>query len=377
MNPRRARILFFTPYDICNVDSGGARRSALFHDILTERCEVEVVAHTRSFAPPPNFGATHHVPLRSWWRRIHDPHVVRVLDERFAVFKPDLAWIESFYSAPMVARAAHRYRVPVLYNSQNVESERFRAWSPLHRILVRAYESHCLKVADVTAFVSETDRALAAELYGFPESRAVVFRNGYDEARFHPPVDKAAARQSVLKQLGLPEGAFVALFMGNHRYRPNIEAFDAILYTIAPKLATAAPRARIVIAGPGLERRIKAPANVVLHGFAPDIVPLLQGADVLICPLRHGGGTRLKIIEALACGLPVLSTPKGAEGLDDLGEPEGLYRVDRAEFSTRIAVWAGADGALPGAQATPALEVYSKRVIAKAVFDTLDRILLA
>jgi glycosyltransferase involved in cell wall biosynthesis len=95
------------------------------------------------------------------------------------------------------------------------------------------------------------------------------------------------------------------------------------------------PGARLDVVGrsppEGLRRRLAATPGVELHADVADVRPFLARAEVMAVPLRIGGGSRLKILEALACGLPVVSTRIGAEGLRlndgeelTLAEPEGM-----------------------------------------------------
>jgi glycosyltransferase involved in cell wall biosynthesis len=86
--------------------------------------------------------------------------------------------------------------------------------------------------------------------------------------------------------------------------------------------------------GPDVLALSKAP-HVTVVGNAPDIVPYLRNARVLAVPLETGGGTRLKILEAFAAGLPVVSTPIGCEGLAGVNGRE-LLIADRAQFADSI-----------------------------------------
>jgi glycosyltransferase involved in cell wall biosynthesis len=102
-------------------------------------------------------------------------------------------------------------------------------------------------------------------------------------------------------------------------WRPNQDAVRFFLHRIYPEIKKAEPRTSVVIAGreppTDLKTMMTAYKDVLLVGTVPDMRPYLASAAVYIVPLRIGGGTRLKILEAMAMGRPVVSTSVGCEGL--------------------------------------------------------------
>jgi glycosyltransferase involved in cell wall biosynthesis len=111
----------------------------------------------------------------------------------------------------------------------------------------------------------------------------------------------------------------MVLFLGSLDWRPNLDGAQWMLSEIMPLLLKRCPRAKLQIVGrmpPAwlVEAVAKHPA-AELRADVPDVRPYLAGAAVMVVPLRVGGGTRLKILEAAAAGVPVVSTTIGAEGL--------------------------------------------------------------
>ncbi len=109
------------------------------------------------------------------------------------------------------------------------------------------------------------------------------------------------------------------MFLGSLDWRPNRDAVALLLERIFPAVRAREPAAQLSIVGRNppvaLQSQIAARPGVQLHANVADVRPFLNGCAVMAVPLRIGGGSRLKILEALACGLPVVSTRVGAEGL--------------------------------------------------------------
>ena len=106
------------------------------------------------------------------------------------------------------------------------------------------------------------------------------------------------------------------VFMGAFSYNPNYEAMVWFVEKVLPIIQSELPGVRLTITGNHQNRPLPPAENVTLTGFVDDIRPLVARSWASIVPLHTGGGTRLKILEAMALGTPVIATPKGAEGLD-------------------------------------------------------------
>lgn len=109
------------------------------------------------------------------------------------------------------------------------------------------------------------------------------------------------------------------LLTGTFSYPPNIAAARELVHEILPIVRLAIPDAEVDLVGrePAPEvLELATCAGVTVTGAVPDVAPYLERSTVMVVPLREGGGTRLKILEAMAAGLPVVSTLKGVEGIE-------------------------------------------------------------
>jgi glycosyltransferase involved in cell wall biosynthesis len=170
-------------------------------------------------------------------------------------------------------------------------AEDVRRWRRLHRLAARR--------AAATLVCSELD----ARRSGLAGVR--VIPNGY------PSPDHPVGRA----QVSSPP---VVTFQGTLRYPPNADAARHLVGDIGPRLRALVPEAQIRLVGlaPPDLAALADPPSVVMTGQVPDITDELARADVIVIPLRYGSGTRVKILEAFAHRIPVVSTTVGAEGLD-------------------------------------------------------------
>ena len=120
-------------------------------------------------------------------------------------------------------------------------------------------------------------------------------------------------------------------------YPPNIEAACFFAEEILPLVREVVPHARFHIVGadPAPEVRALASDAIVVHGRVPDVRPFLAASEVVVVPVRSGGGTRLKVLEAAASGKAIVSTRLGVEGLD-FSADDLLIADDAPDFARAV-----------------------------------------
>lgn len=188
------------------------------------------------------------------------------------------------------------------------------------------YERRVCRTASAVLAVSRTDAlalgALAADI------RPVVVPNGVDVERYRPYQPDV---------LSLQHPAVV--FTGKMDFRPNVDAMLWFHRQVWPRVLAQMPEAHAYVVGKNPHPRLAplmADATVTVTGHVPDIMPYFGGADVYVVPLRIGGGTRLKVLEAMSAGLPIVSTTLGIEGID-LVPGEHAVLADRpAEYADAV-----------------------------------------
>ena len=129
---------------------------------------------------------------------------------------------------------------------------------------------------------------------------------------------------------------YTMIFTGAFTYEPNYDAMVWFLQNVYPMVREKVPNARLVITGNHAGRKLPCSDGVTLTGFVEDVRPFINRSWCCLAPLQQGGGTRLKILEAMALKTPVVATSKGAEGLDVKHGEHILIADDPIAFAQAI-----------------------------------------
>jgi polysaccharide biosynthesis protein PslH len=130
------------------------------------------------------------------------------------------------------------------------------------------------------------------------------------------------------------------LFVGNYTHAPNVDAALWLGREIMPRLLSLVPQARLELVGiyPPMEVQNLAGESIHVAGHVSDLRPMLEQAAVVLAPVRLGGGMRMKVLQSMAAGKAVVTTRRGAEGLDTWAEQPPLIIAEEAEdFARAIA----------------------------------------
>jgi glycosyltransferase involved in cell wall biosynthesis len=229
--------------------------------------------------------------------------------------------------------------------SHNLEYIRFRSMNKWWWPLVWVTEYLAYRLADHVLFISADERQPAINTFGLRESSCHVLPYG-TYLREQP--ERGNTGKDVRRRHELPENAHILLFFGPLGYAPNQQALDRIINELLPYRDQLGDEVHFFICGGGLPAAYHSHDSMratAFHylGFVEDIDTYLLACDLMINPMESGAGIKTKVIEAIAAGLPVVSTANGALGVDQAvcGEmltvvPDGDYHSFRAAVASRL-----------------------------------------
>jgi polysaccharide biosynthesis protein PslH len=191
---------------------------------------------------------------------------------------------------------------PLIYNAHNLESgfrHELTEDTPRGMRGLISFERTVLARASESWMVSEADRQAAHELC--PNARLRLAPNVVDVAAIAPVSPPATEPR--------------AIFVADFTYEPNRNALRFLLEEVLPRVWQRLPEARLMLAGGGLERPPDGDSRIEQLGFVEDLAAAYARARCAVVPLLQGGGSPLKLIEALAHGLPIVATPRAVAGV--------------------------------------------------------------
>jgi len=191
---------------------------------------------------------------------------------------------------------------------------------------LRRYEAAVLRAADATIAVSHADQEALQTLV--PEVAVDVVSNGIDLAHYQPEPCAPATTPARI------------VFTGKMDYRPNIDAVLWFARQVFPAVLEKEPHARLEIVGMNPHVRLdelRAHEAITITGAVPDTRPFIHAAAAYIIPMRVGGGTRFKALEAMACGKAIVATTLGVEGIPVRHGQELLIADTPGDFAAAVA----------------------------------------
>lgn len=255
------------------------------------------------------------------------PSFKKALRKELSSEKYDLIHLESFYTGTSLPET----KIPLLLIDHNIEYQVYKQFAsrlkliPLRPFLyfdvwkMKKMETSFWKTADEVAVVSHDDQKQMEKILS---KKCKLVLNGVDFSHFSQVKRKVCKEPRVL-------------FVGNTKWFPNRDAVLFLVTQIWDKVKQQAPDAKLWVVGRNFSKEFLrfARKDIVFDDRVGDIREAYSSADVLIVPLRVGGGIKFKVLEAMASSLPVVSTKIGVEGIEAGDEKEYLLGETPNELS--------------------------------------------
>jgi len=241
------------------------------------------------------------------------------------------------YAKPCI-EAREILNAAVVLVEHNVEYARLKAQvaelSDQQYRNLRAIEIDLCNRSDAVVCVSDNDRQRLLRDGVKPELLNTIPHG------FNPEPYKLPALDSLRKKFSLPDNAILIAFHGTFSYPPNRDALQVFADILLPQLASSRYSFHVVAIGRDPPAESIHP-RIHFTGSVEEVGPWLKACDMAVVPLREGGGTRMKIIDCFAAGLPVISTSKGIEGIPVVNGSEAIICNEWLSMTNSIMELAG------------------------------------
>jgi len=259
----------------------------------------------------------------------YDKNIEKKILELIEKSKIDIVHFESYYTAFYMSDKIRELNVKQIFGTENIEHFLYRDYAKNSNIFKRLIldfevrkiekeELELLKLADRCIAVTHQEASFIKKITG---KDCDVIENGVDLQNFK----YKSPHEKILNKI---------LFIGNFTYFPNVDAINYFYSEVFKKLDS---KIKLMVVGKKADSlKLSKDARVECYAFVKDVRDVYRGADIMISPIRIGGGTNFKILEAMAIGIPIIANPIRVESLGLKNNEHILFAKNAQEFIDKI-----------------------------------------
>lgn len=314
-----AKLLSVVWYNIFPARFGGQKGIAEFSQYLSSYIPLHMICSKNNEATDQPFSIERILPTRK--NQFLRASTYRLLDQ--SITKEDITHllIEHPYYGWHGIRLAKKHHIPLIIRSHNIEYKRFKEMGKWWWPILFVVEAYAHQKAALNIFMTTADQKWAIKTFGLDATKTMVAPIGTLRPSAPTSHEKQMARAAILTQNNIPENHKILLFNGTLDYLPNALAVQQLVETIVPALSQAKQDFTLLITGRNVYPAFQwvnklAHPKVKQLGTVKDVELYFKGADLFLNPIHLGGGMKVKVIDALAHDLPVISYASGAIGID-------------------------------------------------------------
>ena len=319
-NNSKSKILYLSLYDVSIPISGAPARSREIVRFLSKYYDIHLIHMEGNSRPPDKISPADQANYNEYLGDIATKTGIKF--NRFGCFlfsrklfreakrlmrahDFDLIFMDKATASLYGYLLSRKFKVPWVYSSHNVEHKKFFdfAGNDRRRYFLSPFMYITDRIgctADLFVAISELDAGVFKRWV--KEDKLIVIPQGFNEELFNPFYKETTISRPTV------------LFFGSLAHIPNKEAAYIIVENIVPQVVQKFSDVLFQFVGASPPKDLIHP-NVEYAGFVSDLAKYICNSSIVIAPIKLGGGMRTKIIESLACGKVVISTPKGAEGI--------------------------------------------------------------
>lgn len=309
------KILYISSIQLFPIQNGGAQVTCQYLRELSKNNEAALITVRAQDNTSKKGFINRHIRIYDY---LSDNPIIKFLSPftyieiliQINKYRPDKLIIDFPWFGIVGIASKFIFKTPFYIRSHNVEYLRMKRLHKWFWFILKIYEKIVYTYAERIICISELDKKTL-------ESELNVSAQKIDVSEYYPDPNifkKNIRTRKMIRKLLNIENKFVVLFFGSLDYQPNMEAVNIIKDKIASMALKQNNNIIFLIVGRN-PKTLKSERNIIFTDYVEKIEDYINASDLVIVPLISGGGIRTKIIESIACGKTVLSTPIGAEGI--------------------------------------------------------------